>query len=115
MLLRELHIYLPSPPTLWCDNLSAMSLASNPIFHARTKHIEIDYHFIREKVANKDVVVRYINTRNQVADIFTKGHTVDWFCILRDKLLVCSLPTNLREGVKDIKAITAVLPTIQDT
>jgi hypothetical protein len=115
MLLRELHIYLPSPPTRWCDNLSAMSLASNPIFHARTKHIKIDYHFIREKVVNKDVVVRYINTCNQVADIFTKGHTADQFSILRDKLLICSLPTNLREGVKDIKDIIVMLPTNQDT
>ena len=115
MLLRELHIYLPSPPTLWCDNLSAMSLASNLIFHARTKHIKIDYHFIREKVVNKDVVVRYINTHNQVADIFTKGHTADRFCILHDKLWVCSLPINLKESVKDIKDITPVLPTNQDT
>jgi hypothetical protein len=104
--------YLFAPPTLWCDNLSAMSLVFNPIFHARTKHIEIDYHFIQEKVVNKDVVVRYINTCNQVADIFTKGRTADRFCILRDKLLVCSLPTNLREGVKDINP---VLPTNQDT
>jgi hypothetical protein len=52
------------------------------------------------------VVVCYINTRNQVADTFTKSHTADRFCILGDKLLVCSLPTNLREGVKDIKDIT---------
>jgi hypothetical protein len=89
-----------------------MSLASNLIFHAQTKHIEIDYHFNWEKVVNKDVVVRYINTCNQVADIFTKGHTADHFCILRDKLLVCSLPTNLREDVKDINP---VLPTNQDT
>jgi len=89
-----------------------MSLASNPIFHARTKHIKIDYHIIREKVVNKDVVVRYINTHNQVADIFIKGHTADRFCILRDKLLVCSLPINLKESVKDI---TPVLSTNQDT
>jgi hypothetical protein len=52
------------------------------------------------------MVVRYINTRNQVADIFTKSHTADRFCILGDKLLVCFLPTNLKEGVKDIKDIT---------
>ena len=85
-----------------------MSLASNLIFHAQTKNIKIDHQFIREKVVNKDVVVRYINIRNQVADIFTKGYTVDRFCILRDKLLVYSLPTNLREGVK---GMNLVLPT----
>ena len=115
MLLRELHISLSSPLTLWCDNLSAISLASNPIFHARTEHIEIDYYFIREKVVNKDIVVRFINTRNQVADIFTKGHTADRFRALCDKLLVCSLPNNLREGVKDDKDINPYLPTNQDT
>ena len=55
MILKDLDIFLRSPPTIWCDNFSALALASNPTFHARTKHVEVDYHFIREKVTNKDV------------------------------------------------------------
>jgi len=62
MLFQEFHLYLSTPPTLWCDNLGALSLASNPVYHARTKQIEVDYHFIREKVVNKDIHTRYIST-----------------------------------------------------
>ena len=46
MVLKDLGIFLRCPPTIWCDNLSALALASNPVFHARTKHVEVDYHFI---------------------------------------------------------------------
>lgn len=79
MLLQELHIPLHSPPTSWCDNAGALTLTSNLVSHAHTKHIEVDVHFIREKVANKDISIRYISTLDQVADIFTKGHIVDRF------------------------------------
>jgi hypothetical protein len=60
------------PPQLWCDNLGAIALASNPIYHARTKHIKVDYHFIREKILHKDLVASYISTADQCAYMFTK-------------------------------------------
>ena len=73
MLFNELQVPLPSIPILWCDNVSALALASNPLFHARTKHIEVDYHFVREKVLNRDILVKFISTIDQVADILTKA------------------------------------------
>src|SRR5947208_15203127 len=51
-LLRDLQFSPPLPATLLCDNLSATYIASNSVFHARTKHIELDYHFIRERIAS---------------------------------------------------------------
>lgn len=75
---------------LWCDNLSALALASNPVFHARTKHIEVDYHFIREKVLNHDVLLKFISTGDQVADIFTKGLSSACFLFLKSKQMVLS-------------------------
>lgn len=62
MLLKDLHIPLFSPLNLWGYNAGALALASNNVFHARTKHIEVDYHFIREKVVNKDMFLWFICT-----------------------------------------------------
>ena len=101
MLLCELEISLDSPPVIWCDNINALALASNPIFHARSKHIKVDYHFVHEKVAHQDIILEHISTSIQPADIFTKGHTVDRFCFLRDKLAIYDLPASLRENVSD--------------
>jgi len=56
-LLKELHVSMTSAPILWCDNLGATYLSANPVFHARTKHVEIDFHFVREKVAQKQLSV----------------------------------------------------------
>jgi hypothetical protein len=73
MLFQKLRVPILKPPCLWVDNLGALSLSSNPMFHGRTKHIEVDYHFIREKIFNKDLFARYISTQSQPSDIFTKG------------------------------------------
>jgi hypothetical protein len=72
-LLTELGISHNPMARLWCDNISATYLSVNPVFHARTKHIEINFHFVRERVAQKLLEVRFISTDDQVADGFTKS------------------------------------------
>jgi hypothetical protein len=104
MLFKDLGIPLFATPRLWCDNIRALALASNPVYHARTKHIEVDYHFIREKVLNGDISIKYISTHDQIANIFTKGLSSARFQFLRDKLMVCSVPISLRGAVNDISA-----------
>jgi hypothetical protein len=60
ILLKEIRISCPSQVRLWCDNLGANYLASNPVFHRRVKHIEIDYHFVRERVVKGLLQIDYV-------------------------------------------------------
>ena len=69
-----------------CDNTSTINLSKNPIQHSRSKQIEIRYHVIRKHVANEDINLEYINTKNQLADIFIKLLREDRFCSLRREL-----------------------------
>ena len=71
-LLKELGIQTPQAAQLWCDNIGATYLSTNPVFHARMKHIEVDYHFVRERVARKQLEIKFVPSRDQVADGFTK-------------------------------------------
>ncbi len=66
-----------------CDNTSTINLTKNPIQHSRTKHIEIRHHFIRDHVLNGNVMLEFVCTNDQLADIFTKSLSEDRFCILR--------------------------------
>lgn len=95
---RELGIPLPDTPELFCDNLSAVYLTANPAFHARTKHFDIDYHFVRERVALKALVVKHIPGTEQIADIFTKSLPYAAFTRLRVKLGVTLPPTPSLRG-----------------
>jgi hypothetical protein len=72
ILLLEIGVQAPRKAKLWCDNMGAKYLSANPVFHARTKHIEVDYHFVRERVAKGFLDIEHVSTRDQVADGFTK-------------------------------------------
>lgn len=97
-LMQELKLPQLRNPILWCDNLSAKALASNPVMHARTKHIEIDVHYIRDKVLQNEVTIAYVPSADQVADCLTKALTHSRFNLLRDKLGVITSPSSLRGG-----------------
>ena len=71
-MLRELGVKHTKVPCLWCDNLGATYLSANPVFHARTKHVEIDFHFVRERVAQKQLDIRFVHSKDHLADGFTK-------------------------------------------
>ena len=60
------------PTTIYCDNLNNIQLARNPVFHAQTKHIDVHYHFVCERVLSDEVELVYVLTDRQTADIFTK-------------------------------------------
>ena len=71
---------------LYCDNKATISIAHNPVHHDRTKHVEVDRHFITEKLEKGVISIKYIPTDQEVADIFTKGLPRPAFDFLKSKL-----------------------------
>jgi hypothetical protein len=78
--------------------MSAKYLASNPIFHDRMKHVEIDYHFVRDTVIKKLLQVRFISTADQLVDSFSKALTQQIFCDFQNNLNLTTL--RLREYIR---------------
>nr|CAE04384.1 OSJNBa0027G07.26 [Oryza sativa Japonica Group] len=90
-LLCEIAINAPKAAKMWCDNIGAKYLSANPVFHARTKHIEVDYHFVRERVSRRLLEIEYISSKDQVADGFTKALAVRPFEDFKSNLNITSL------------------------
>ena len=87
---------------VYCDNISSVYMASNPVHHRRTKHIELDIHFVREKVAVGDVRVLHVPTGQQFADIMTKGLPSSVFQEFRSSLGISPTDATTAGGVGDV-------------
>lgn len=83
--LSDFGIDLKTVP-IKCDNTSAINLTKNPVYHSRTKHIEIRHHFIRDHVQKGDCLIEFVETSKQLADIFTKPSPKENFFFIRTEL-----------------------------
>jgi hypothetical protein len=93
-LLLELHFPIPQATLVYCDNVSAIYLSGNPVQHQRTKHIEMDIHFVREKVARGQARVLHVPSRHRIANIFPKGLPHILFDDFRTSLSVREPPAS---------------------
>lgn len=97
-LLVDLHIKQKEATEIFCDNRSAIAMTKNPAFHGRTKHIDVQHHFIRQLVANKMVELKFCGTNEQVADIFTKSLPQAKHQFFTAQLGVCDVSDVLNQG-----------------
>jgi len=79
--------------TIWCDNLGATYLFGNPVFHACIKYVKVDYHFVHDRVVKKEIHIRFIPFKDQLADVLTKSLPHTTFSYLRSKLQVDHPPS----------------------
>ncbi|KAL8149358.1 hypothetical protein AgCh_006394 [Apium graveolens] len=115
-LLTELRVRIPKSIALYCDNKAALDLAANPVYHARTKHIELDCHFIREKILTGLIEVFQVTSQDNSADILTKGlgKVPHWSCASKMGLTFLS-PSSLCGGLTAVAAYSDVCNRSQDS
>jgi hypothetical protein len=107
-LLTELGVSHLQPVALYCDNQSAIHIGNNPVFHERTKHIEIDCHFTRDKVLEVLLDLQYTPTSDQLADIMTKALASSEHNKLKSKIGMYQDPIpSLRGGGVDDPAASS--------
>jgi hypothetical protein len=86
---------------IYCDNISSILLVNNLVYHARTKHIEVHYHFIREKVLAKEINLIHVGTENQVVEILTKALGTDKLKKFRKMLGVLEVDLSLKGSAEN--------------
>jgi hypothetical protein len=100
-LLLDLGQSVDAPIVIYCDNINSILLANNPVYHAKTKHIEVHYHFIREKVLAKEIDLIHVSIEDQVVDIFTKALGTYKLKKFQKMLGVLEVDLNLRGSVEN--------------
>ncbi|XP_024199917.1 uncharacterized mitochondrial protein AtMg00810-like [Rosa chinensis] len=94
-LLQDLGVLQSKPALLYCDNKAVLHIAANPVFHERTRHIEMDCHYIRDKIQDGSVVTKFVSSPHQLADVLTKALGKEVF-----------IPMIRKLGVRDIHSPT---------
>ncbi len=100
-LLSDLGQLVDAHVVIYCDNISSILLVNNSVYHARTKHNEVHFHFIREKVLAKEIDLIHVNIEDQVVDIFTKALSTDKLKKFQKMLSVLEVDLNLRGNVEN--------------
>ena len=92
--LEDMQVKYDDPTPILYDNTSAINISKNLVMHSKTKNIPIKFHFLREQVTKNNIKLEYVETKEQIADIFTKPLPRETFKYLRQKLGVISSPKD---------------------